>query len=64
MPDTRTYADRAKYNKQTVAKRKRKLKQMVVEYKGGKCIICGYKKYFGAFDLHHTGDSPNHLGFL
>jgi len=31
---------------------------MLVVYKGGKCIICGYSRHFGAFDLHHTGDSP------
>lgn len=29
---------------------------MLVEYKGGKCVICGYKKYFGAFDLHHLDE--------
>ena len=26
---------------------------MAVEYKGGKCILCGYKKYAQAFDFHH-----------
>ena len=24
---------------------------------GGKCVICGYNKYAGAFDLHHTEPS-------
>ena len=62
MPEKRTYADRAEYNKQAVSKRRRKIKEMLVEYKGGKCIICGYKRYFGAFDLHHTGDSPKAFG--
>lgn len=27
---------------------------MAIEYKGGKCQICGYSKYAGALDLHHT----------
>ena len=35
---------------------------MVVEYKGGECVICGYKKYVGAFDLHHKEDSPKEFG--
>lgn len=62
MPNKRTYADRAEYIKNAVAKRRKKLKQMVVEYKGGKCILCGYYKYAGAFDLHHTGDSKKEFG--
>jgi len=62
MPDKRTYADRREYNKQAVAKRRRKIKEMLVAYKGGKCIICGYDRYVGAFDLHHTGDSPKSFG--
>jgi len=36
-----------------VAKRRRKVKTLAIEYKGGKCQICGYKKYQGALDLHH-----------
>lgn len=62
MPDARTYADRAEYIKKAVAKRRKKLKQMVVEYKGGKCIICGYNKYVGVFDLHHKDDSKKEFG--
>lgn len=62
MPEKRTYADRAEYNKQAVAKRRRKIKEMLVEYKGGRCMICGYDRYAGAFDLHHIGDSPKSFG--
>jgi hypothetical protein len=57
MPEKRTYADRAEYLKMAVTKRRRRLKAMVVEYKGGKCIICGYKKCTWAFDLHHIDES-------
>jgi len=60
--DKRTYADRAEYLKKAVTERRRKLKQKVVEYKGGKCIICGYRKYVGAFDLHHRDDSQKTFG--
>ena len=62
MPEKRTYADRAEYNKQAVSKRRRKIKEMLVEYKGGKCILCGYNRFFGAFDLHHIDDSQKSFG--
>lgn len=62
MPDKRTYADRKEYIKKAVAKRRKKLKELVVEYKGGVCAICGYKKFIGAFDLHHKGDSQKKFG--
>jgi hypothetical protein len=42
MPEKRTYADRAEYLIKAVAKRRRRLKEMVVKYKGGKCVLCGY----------------------
>ncbi len=28
-------------------------KKKAVEYKGGKCSICGYNKYVGALEFHH-----------
>ena len=49
----RKYADRRQYLIKAVAKRRRKIKLMSIEYKGGKCQICGYSKYPGALDLHH-----------
>jgi hypothetical protein len=33
--------------------RRRKIKSFSIEYKGGKCQICGYNRYAGALDLHH-----------
>ena len=62
MPEKRTYADRAEYLKKAVANRRRKLREMVVEYKGGRCTLCGYKGYIGAFDLHHTDQSKKEFG--
>mgnify|MGYP001611560632 CR=1 FL=1 len=35
------------------SKRSQKLREMAKEYKGGKCILCGYNKYLGALDFHH-----------
>jgi len=55
MPkETRKYRDRAKYMIEAVAKRRRKVKEMAVTLKGGKCQICGYKRYQGTLDLHHV----------
>lgn len=57
MPEKRTYKDRAEYIKRAVTARRRKLKAMAVEYKGGKCILCGYDRSVWALDLHHVDDS-------
>ena len=62
MPEKRTYADRAEYLKRAVTERRRKLKTMLVEYKGGKCKICGYKKTHWALDLHHIDASKKEFG--
>ena len=63
MPkEKRTYADRREYLKKAVANRRRRLKEMVVEYKGDKCQICNYAKYVGAFDLHHIDGSTKEFG--
>lgn len=40
-----------------VTKRRRKLKTLAVEYKGGKCIFCGYNKCQEAMDFHHINPS-------
>lgn len=55
--DTRTYADRREYNIKAVSKRRKKLKEMAVLYKGGKCIVCNYSRYIGALDFHHVDES-------
>lgn len=36
-----------------VQKRRHKVKQMAVDYKGGCCEKCGYNKYVGALEFHH-----------
>jgi 5-methylcytosine-specific restriction endonuclease McrA len=51
--ETRTYADRAVYMREAVKKRRKKLREMAREYKGGKCQICGYKKCSRALSFHH-----------
>lgn len=36
--------------------RKHKMKQRAVEYKGGTCCKCGYKKCIGALQFHHVSE--------
>ncbi len=57
MKDKRTYADRAEYIKSSVAKRRTKTRQKAVDAKGGKCQICGYCKFIGSLEFHHTDPS-------
>lgn len=44
---------RRKYLRFGIAEQRRKLKLKCVEYKGGKCIICGYNKCPAALSFHH-----------
>lgn len=53
MADKRKYADRREELIKAVAKRRRKVKTLAIESKGGKCQLCGYNKFQGALDLHH-----------
>lgn len=41
--------------------RQRKFKQQCVDYKGGRCEKCGYDKYVGALEFHHS--DPNEKDF-
>lgn len=55
----------------SVKKRRHKIKEKLVEYKGGKCQICGYNKCLDALEFHHTDketkefniSSPNFKSF-
>ena len=43
-------------NEQAI-ERQKKFKIDCVEYKGGCCSFCGYKKYVGALEFHHKNPS-------
>lgn len=60
--EKRTYRDRAEYLIKAVAKRRKKIKEMAIEYKGGKCCICGYKRCNSAFDFHHLDEKNKKFG--
>lgn len=61
MADKRKYQDRKDYLLKKVAERRKRLKQMAVEHKGGKCQICGYSKCIKALEFHHP--DPNEKDF-
>ena len=44
MSEKRKYADRKEYLKKAVSERRKRPRVMAREYKGGKCMICGYDK--------------------
>ena len=52
-----------KCSSEAVTKRRKKMKQMAVEYKGGCCSICGYDKSVWAIDFHHTDPSKKDFAF-
>ena len=60
--DNRTYADRAEYLKKAVTKRRKKIRQMAIEYKGAQCAICGYNKCIQALEFHHTDENNKDFG--
>ena len=62
MVEKCTYRDRAEYLIKAVAKRRRKLKEFAVSYKGGRCEICGYSKCVWALDLHHRDPKTKDFG--
>lgn len=36
------------------------IKLLCVQYKGGKCVHCGYDKYIGALEFHHTDKNKDY----
>ncbi|MFM2383503.1 MAG: hypothetical protein RIQ72_75 [Candidatus Parcubacteria bacterium] len=62
MPEKRKYADRRQYLVLAVTKRRHKIKQMAIEYKGSKCLICNYSKHPGALELHHIDPKQKSFG--
>jgi len=45
-----------------VINRRRKVREMALEYKGGKCQICGYDKCLAALDFHHIDPTQKDFG--
>lgn len=45
-----------------VRRRRYRLKEKAVEYKGGKCEICGYDKCIDALEFHHKNPDEKDFG--
>lgn len=48
-----TTNEKKKRRVESVIKRRKNIKLLAVEHKGGKCIKCGYNKCIGALEFHH-----------
>ena len=62
MAEKRTYADRREYLIKAVARRRKRLREQAVKYKGGKCIFCGYSRCQAALDFHHLDAKKKDFG--
>lgn len=51
--DKRKYSDRKQYLIKAVHKRRKKIRQMAVNYKGGRSERCGYDRCMDALEFHH-----------
>lgn len=56
-----TEIEKKEYNYKHVKSFRKKNKERAVEYKGGKCVKCGYKRCISALDFHHL--DPNKKDF-
>ncbi len=62
MPEKRTYKERREYLIKAVQRRREKVRLMTIEYKGGKCQICGYDRCFEALEFHHIDPTKKDFG--
>ena len=62
MSESRTYRDRAAYIIAAVSKRRLRVKALALEYRGGKCEICGYSKSSRALGFHHLDPAQKDFG--
>ena len=47
---------------EAVQRRRKKLKQLAAEYKGGGCCVCGYNRCLEALDFHHIDPNEKEFG--
>lgn len=47
---------------EAVQKRRDKLKELAIQYKGGRCSVCGYDRCIGALEFHHVDPSVKEFG--
>lgn len=52
LRDTRYRCGRC--DAEAVSRRRRRVKQILVDEHGGQCILCGYSRHVGALEFHHV----------
>jgi hypothetical protein len=62
VKENQKYCSRKCANKFRVDRRRKDLKKMAVDYKGGNCYICHYNKSLSALDFHHLDASEKGFG--
>jgi len=60
--EKRKYSERRQYLIKAVHARRKKVRQMAIEYKGGKCEICGYSRCDNALEFHHQDLAIKNFG--
>lgn len=60
--EKRRYADRRTYLIEAVKRRRKKVREMAVQYKGGRCSCCGYSRCIEALEFHHLDVSRKDFG--
>lgn len=60
--EKRRYADRREYLIKAVAKRRKTIRARALEFKGGKCEICGYARCQQALEFHHEREGQKSFG--
>ncbi len=52
----------SKCSSEAVARRRRKVKEMLVAEAGGACVLCGYARHSAALQFHHVDPSTKSFG--
>jgi transcriptional regulator with XRE-family HTH domain len=60
--ENRGYYRCTKCRAERVAARRRKVKKILVEEAGGRCVLCGYDRYVGALQFHHVDPTKKSFG--
>lgn len=60
--EMRKYSDRREYLIKAVAIRRKKIREMAIEFLGGKCVFCGYDRCTAALDFHHIDEQEKSFG--
>jgi transposase-like protein len=47
---------------EAVARRRRRIKKLLVEQAGGECVLCGYNKCISALEFHHLDPKSKSFG--